>query len=266
MPDLWYPNAVHRPLSPEASSQPIIIPRLAVFHTNGSPNSVSSLFSYYNRIDIGDESHFQLAMSGVCEQYMPLNRRSDTNGTANRYLFNGLYYGSISVETQDEGWGAGDPGTNCPWTDAQLNWLIQFGVWLCQNWGFPPTLVTEHSGAGARGFAIHRMFPQWTKSPAAQYPYKQCPGNVRDNQFRNIIMPAIYTWMNPPDPPDPPPPPPPQESDLMPPVYFKNSQGWVKVLDPYTGKVRSIYPNEYLVLGSPEAKLVPDNVWNEMVG
>jgi hypothetical protein len=65
-----------------------------------------------------------------------------------------------------------------------------------------------------------------------------------------------------------PPPPPPIEDDLMAPIYFRNSQGWVKSFDPYSGRSRVVTGQEfYDLLGKvlTDAKLVTDAVFNALV-
>lgn len=199
MSDPWYPGATKRPI-PEADAQSFITPRLAILHTNGSPNSTRSLYSYWARGDVGNESHFQVALDGTAEQYMPVNRRGDCNSAANSFELGGVRYGAVSFETQDAGWGPGDPGGTYPWSDAQLDFLAGALEWLAREWDIPVTHVLAWNG---RGVGLHRDFPEWTSSPAKQYPYKQCPGDARTAQFNDLLTVVQSRLLPPPDPEPP---------------------------------------------------------------
>jgi len=64
-----------------------------------------------------------------------------------------------------------------------------------------------------------------------------------------------------------PPAPIPQEDDLMPPVYFRNSQNWVGCLNPYDGNVRGVSGPEFygaLRKQLTDAVLVDDETWSAL--
>src|SRR5688572_9113548 len=115
------PKVVVDPI-PEAATQPVIVPRLAIFHSNAAPAMTlpEKLVAYWRRSDITGEGHFQVA-TGTTRQAMPLNRRADCNYKANSFWLNGVLYGAISFETEDNGYPTLDV---TPWTFDQLQDLV----------------------------------------------------------------------------------------------------------------------------------------------
>jgi hypothetical protein len=169
------PFADWRPL-PEATSQPAITPRVVIFHT--AVGGLAGTEEHF-RDNTGIESHFMVggptdgaALDGALWQWMDLGREADANLDANQF--------AISIETSD----GGDPSR--PWSAKQLATLVRVGNWLADRFNIPRRQCPAWD---ASGFGWHVMFgapSHWT--PVA----KTCPGPVRIDQLRRIVLPAIF--------------------------------------------------------------------------
>jgi hypothetical protein len=169
------PFANWRPL-PEAVNQPIITPRVCIYHT--MVGSLAGTERHF-RESTGLESHFGVggptdgaALDGVLWQWMDLGREADANLDANSF--------AISIETSD----GGDPSR--PWSTKQLATLVRLGNWLANRFSIPRRQCPAWNQAG---FGWHVMFgapSHWT--PVA----KTCPGPVRIRQLRETVFPAIF--------------------------------------------------------------------------
>jgi hypothetical protein len=177
-----YPAAHVDLLLPEATTQPRIVPRLVVLHTNAGSSSTSpaQLRAFMARADINVECHFDIGMQGDVWQFMPCNVRADCNAQANPF--------AISIETQDTGSG---PLNSTPWTAGQVDAIVKLLAWLRDEWQIPMVRAAHWSGSGV---GAHRDFPQW--SAAAH----SCPGNARFAQLPDIIARAARYGRNPPAP------------------------------------------------------------------
>ena len=113
--DHIYPHANYKPI-PEATTQPSIVPRSWIYHTMAGPRSTTpeALWEYMNRGDISGECHVQLGYTSII-QALPFNVRADNNYKGNSWTELGVRYGSLSVETQDDG--ANFNIEDDPWTD-----------------------------------------------------------------------------------------------------------------------------------------------------
>lgn len=163
----WYPGAVRRPL-PEDAAQASIRPRQFIAH---SAVGAGSLFGYFVRSSVALESHLWVskAVLSRVEQYVRATRRADANYLSNPW--------AISVETADNG----DPDTD-PWDAFQIEQLARLAVWAHREHGIPLELAPRWD---APGMGWHSMFPgRWTNVRG-----KTCAGQVRNRQFRDVVLP-----------------------------------------------------------------------------
>jgi len=175
------PKVVYGPTwIPEAFSQPIIHPRMAILHTNAGPvrTAWQSLWRYILRTDISLEMHFDVQMDGVIANLQPLNRRADCNYKANSFYISGdsTRYGAIAFETQDNGYASLD---FTPWSVEQSRSIINALTCLSVCYGI---LCTAPPSWNDSGIGHHVLFPNdWTNVAG-----KTCPGKARIRQMDYI--------------------------------------------------------------------------------
>lgn len=170
----WYTGAVKRAI-PEAFSQPNIVPRGVVFHT-GVSNSKSLYGFWTSPSSEGVESHFYLQKEGTAEQYVGTETRADCQVDGNPYC--------ISVESWD---GAGVVWTrdaDIPgWNTAQIDWIVDFLVWVHREHGIPMRMMRF---MGDSGIGYHRQFigprPSFATKP------RECPGDRKIAQLPGILV------------------------------------------------------------------------------
>ncbi|MGW2837299.1 peptidoglycan recognition protein family protein [Streptomyces sp. NPDC001493] len=168
----WYPRATKYELQPESDAQPAIRPTQFIVHSIIAPWTAKRVFEYW-RDSTNLESHFGIGYEGDVGQFIGTQTRADANAGANLRA-DGT--GAVSAETASN-----TEGTD-PWTDAQVEELIQLGVWLHETHGIPLRICRTHDDPG---FGYHSMFPQWSTSGTA------CPGAVRIAQFKTVVFPGI---------------------------------------------------------------------------
>jgi murein L,D-transpeptidase YcbB/YkuD len=157
-----YPGASFRPL-PENETEPLITPSQVIWHSAVSRQR--TLFDFFNRPGVHVESHLYVLDDGTAEQYIDTGRQADANYHANAR--------ALSVETMD----AGNPDL-VPWTPAQVERLVDFGVWAHRTHGIPVQMCQAWD---APGFGFHSQFQQW--SPVV----KTCPGLARRPQVAILL-------------------------------------------------------------------------------
>lgn len=179
--DNWYPHAEHFPI-PETYTQPAITPRGYMLHTMAGPKTTSpeALYQYMNRADVNGECH-QIIGYSRCLQVVPFNVRADNNYKANAWFENGVRYGFVSVETQDDG--SNNNVEDDPWTAFQLEHLAGTAAFLHLRYGIPLDRCATWTDGGVDG---HRAFPEWSL-----YAGKTCPGEARWHQIPTVIAIAI---------------------------------------------------------------------------
>lgn len=140
--------------------------------------------------------HFGIGGRGECWQCHPLEYRSAANLYGNWHV--------IPIETSDMGEGLFPvPWGNPPWTQAQLNRIIQLVAWLCARFNIPPNLIPD-TLPGRRGIAYHRQGIDgnysdgrvpggelWSKADG-----KVCPADPRINQLKTIVIPGVRALLN----------------------------------------------------------------------
>lgn len=168
----WYPGAARLELQPESDTQPAIAPNQFILHSIAAPWTPQRTYEYW-RDSTNLESHFGLGYDGSLAQFIGTQTRADANMHANRRP-DGT--GAVSVET------AADTHNSDPWTDAQIETLIQLGVWLHQEHGIPLRICRTWDDPG---YGYHRLFPQWSDGGT------DCPGDARVRQFAETVFPGI---------------------------------------------------------------------------
>jgi hypothetical protein len=188
------PALIWNPL-PEAESQAKITPYQVIVHTAVDGRGSTDLQSYFeNHTSL--ESHTWLRWAQH-EQMMDFLRRADANYKANQFYIDGVSYGAISIETEDDG----SPEEN-PWNVYQVKELIRFITWCCKTYSIPAELPTAWN---APGVGYHSLFPMvWSNVRG-----KTCPGSTRIKQFKEVILPAVKKALSEPQPQ-------PEEKDDMP--------------------------------------------------
>jgi hypothetical protein len=162
---------------PENYTQPTIIPRSAILHSNAAPNGTwwQSLINFWKRSDITGEAHFQFAWNGDAIQAMSIFRRADCNYKANRFLIGDRYYGAISFETEDRGAATLD---QTGWTLEQLHTMIATLTALVIQHDVHCTAPAYWNSSGIGHHILHQ---EWSL-----YKGKTCPGATRIAQMDYI--------------------------------------------------------------------------------
>jgi hypothetical protein len=177
------PGVVAR-LIPENNTQPLIVPRNVILHTNAGTSGAKSLYSWITRATVNGEPHFQVAKDGTIEQYMELNKRADCNFSANRWLDvkSGVWYGGVSFETQDGGVATLN---RTPWSFQQMDALVGSLTAICVTYGVHCVQPATWDGSG---IGHHSLFPfQGVGSKAwTNVRGKTCPGAARIAQMDEV--------------------------------------------------------------------------------
>lgn len=161
---MLFPNIATVNLLRESATQPKITPTQVILHTAVDAPGQTDLHNYFNRADIGTESHFFIQNDGTILQYMDTTTRADANHDANSR--------AISIETEDD-------GTIAPWTLAQVKAIKRLGE----------ALMKAHSGILRRvapaqdlpGWGYHSLYDSWNKNKHS------CPGGPRIHQFQTDL-------------------------------------------------------------------------------
>jgi hypothetical protein len=165
------PGAQWRPLGDPAQTSPIT-PRLLIFHTMvGYLTSTENMWrptgyrGNFSTFGVGGPWD-GTSLDGAVYQWQSMYRIHAANWDSNPF--------SNSIETSD----GGDPSR--PWSPKQVTTLIGMTVDWCRETGQPCQMATAWDGSG---IGYHRQFPQWNHNA------HQCPGPVRENQLRTVIVP-----------------------------------------------------------------------------
>lgn len=174
-----YPLAEMK-LLPESATQSGIRPAQVILHSAVDAPGPTSLFPYFDRVDVVLESHFFVRLDGTVEQYMDTEVRADANYHANKRV-DGT--GAISIETEDEG-----RPEALRWTGNQLAAIRQLLTWI---WRTHPAVARrvcrDHADPGIGYHSMWGAPSEWTPVPG-----KTCPGGIRIKQFEEDLTP----WIN----------------------------------------------------------------------
>lgn len=173
----WCPFATKYELQPESDDQPAITPDQFIVHSIAAPWTARRVYEYW-RDSTNLESHFAVGYAGDLGQFIGTQTRADANYLANRRP-NG--HGAVSLES------ASNLQHTDPWTDAQIDQIVDLGVWLHKEHGIPLRICRSWDDPG---YGYHRLYPQWSTNGTA------CPGDARVSQFRNVIFPRILAGGN----------------------------------------------------------------------
>jgi hypothetical protein len=168
----WCPFATRMELQPESDSQQAIVPDQFIVHSLAAPWTARRTFEYW-RDSTTLESHYGLGYAGDLGQYIGTQTRADANAAANRRA-NG--HGAVSLES------ASNKEATDPWTDAQVDVIVDLGIWLHEEHAIPLRICRTWDDPG---YGYHRLFDAW--NPSAH----SCPGPVRVEQFRDLVFPRI---------------------------------------------------------------------------
>jgi hypothetical protein len=145
--------------------------------------------------------HFGTSGTGECWQCQGLEYRSAANLEGNPYV--------IPIENADHGPGFGAWSGRCgdvpPFTQAQVDKLVQLIAHLCRRFNIPATFIPD-TRVGRRGIAWHRQgipgWPEWQGGLLwSSSVGKCCPDWRRINQLKTVIVPrvqAVLAGTNPP--------------------------------------------------------------------
>lgn len=122
------------------------------------------------------ESHYAVRRDGFIVQLVPETQRADANYKANRRA-NG--HGAISIETDSD-----KPAVE-PWTDAQVDAIVELCTDICRRYDIPPRLCPAWDQPGIGWHIMFGTPGQWT--PVA----KSCPGPARIRQVVDVILPRV---------------------------------------------------------------------------
>lgn len=210
--DVRYPHAIWRPL-PENNTQRRITPTQVIVHTAVDSPAASSLYPYFVRGDVGAESHFFVRRNGTVEQYMDTNVMAHANRSAD--------VRAVSIETEDDGNPEG-----LPWTEPQLQALVDLLAWVCDTHGIPRSLCPAHDRPGIGWHSMFGFIDPINQTGAVNNPWssfkgKTCPGKTRIRQLLDVVLPALQ--------PPPPPPAVDNEDIAMHLIYVQAVDAWYLV-------------------------------------
>ncbi|MBT2477658.1 N-acetylmuramoyl-L-alanine amidase [Streptomyces sp. ISL-94] len=168
----WYPGAVRMELQPESDNQQAIDPTQLLLHSIAAPWTPRRTYEFW-RDSTNLESHWGLGYDGSLAQYIGTQTRADACFRANRRA-DGT--GALSLES------ASNLDHSDPWTPAQIETMIQLGVWVHRQHGIPLRICRTWTDPG---FGYHRMFPEWSDGGT------DCPGDARARQFHEVVFPGI---------------------------------------------------------------------------
>ncbi len=157
-------SCVHRPVA-KIDDGPRDQRKAVVLHT--AVSRATSLFDFWQGGSAGKGigSHIYIAEDGHAEQYLDTSRETGHAFAANAF--------TVGIET----WDNADPD-HTPWTQAQLDKIIA----ICQELGVPGKALLE---GPSDGVGFHRQFPSWNENKHS------CPGDLRVNQVKTVIIPAL---------------------------------------------------------------------------
>jgi hypothetical protein len=153
--------------------------------------------TYHHTGYAGTGPHFGVRADGRVKQWRDLDLRSQANKQGNPRV--------ISIETADTGSPFPDWDHNGsdvpPWTDQQLDAIVDLVGWLCDQFAIPKQLVPD-SRPERRGVAYHRQGISGNFAPPftgivdggevwSGSQGKVCPGDRRIRQLVDVVVPRL---------------------------------------------------------------------------
>jgi N-acetylmuramoyl-L-alanine amidase len=186
--DLLIGPNVHTALIPEAATQPTIVPRSIIDHSNAgkTPSRWQSMWHWIQTPGVVGEQHLQVDMDGQIAQFMPFTVRADCNYKANRWQFGGEWYGALSHETADLG---SATLQITPWSLPQFAALAAAHTAECVAYRIRCTQPATWQDSG---IGHHNLFPEWSS-----YIGKTCPGAARIrqmDQLRSVVASNLAAY------------------------------------------------------------------------
>ncbi len=166
------PNLVDVTLSPSATTQRVIRPRLVINHTRSCTTRLGS-------------PHLYVLTSGMIEQYLPFIRRARGSFDADLWHHNGASFGAITHQTEDHDGRTGDGVVidDEPWTSVQIDALVAATTAECAVYGIAPTGAERWNDSGIGHHAQHPHGGAAAWSPATD---EWCPGRARIAQMAEL--------------------------------------------------------------------------------
>jgi len=158
---VWVPGCERHEIKP-GPNDPRIRPRILVLHViEGGILSAERRFR-----ETGIEAHFGVPKSGRTVQWRDTDWQADAQAAGNGYC--------ISFETE---------GFATEWLNSyQISELVRIGRALMTHYKIPARIVNT---TDERGWGYHRQFPGWNPNRHS------CPGDLRLEQLRKVIIPAV---------------------------------------------------------------------------
>ena len=198
-------------LLPFNNRRRLMTPRLQLAHTNGAETegSIESSYNWAMRNtwpgyiygspageDYKTIPHFQVDRDGDAAMLLELNRIGIAAARANPF--------TISYETADRGWRTDAYPTGSAFTEPQLQMMANGFAYCSALFKIPLVYPATWDGAGSACHTEPFGYPVWTNSFG-----KPCPGIIKKQQVRDIILPharrILAAWSGAPPPPPPPP-------------------------------------------------------------
>lgn len=154
-------------------SQDEITPTQIILHSLANGWNWDSGVRWLENPNNALESNYAIRKDGHRLMLVPDGWSADANYLAN--------VRAISVETDS------DVAAVEPWTDDQVESIIELLVDMCLKWSIPPVLTPAWDAPGLGWHIMWGTPGKWT--PVA----KSCPGAARIAQFKNVIVPRVAT-------------------------------------------------------------------------
>jgi hypothetical protein len=170
----YCPFATVRLLAGPGASRPAIRPTQIAVHTmESTPAAADRRFRRADARGHGaGQSHFGVGRDGRILQWIDTARRADATYQANRRADT---TGAVAVATEGR--------ASQPWTEAQLDALVQLHMWLMHT--HPAIGRRVCRSAADPGLGHHTLFDAWTAQDHS------CPGPLRAAQWREEVVPRV---------------------------------------------------------------------------
>lgn len=153
-----------------------IVPDQVIFHSLANGNNFAAGVGWLASPANPLESHYAVGSDGTIVQLVEETQRAEANYNANRRPDG---HGAISIETDSS------VAATEPWTDAQVDALVELTIDICRRHGIPARLCPAWDQPGLGWHIMFGAPGKWT--PVS----KSCPGPKRIQQVREVILPRV---------------------------------------------------------------------------